>query len=76
MAEIEEFHSEDYIQFLQKINPGIIDQYKDQLSTCFDLRWIGDGLDAMYNDDNPVFEGIFDFCQLYCGASLGTWFAL
>ena len=47
MAELEEFHSEDYIQFLQKINPGIIDQYKDQLSTCFDLRWIGDGLDAM-----------------------------
>ncbi|KAK8832741.1 hypothetical protein WA577_004135 [Blastocystis sp. JDR] len=59
MTELEEFHSEDYMSFLQKINPGIIDQYKDQLATY-----------ALYNDDNPVFEGIFDFCQLYCGASL------
>ena len=34
MAELEEFLSEDYMSFLQKINPGIIDQYKDQLATC------------------------------------------
>lgn len=21
--------------------------------------------------DNPVFDGMFDFCQMYCGASIG-----
>lgn len=27
---------------------------------------------AISNDsDNPIFDGIFDFCQMYCGASIG-----
>lgn len=28
--------------------------------------------DSMSNEaDNPVFDGIFDFCSMYTGASLG-----
>ena len=27
---------------------------------------------AISNDsDNPIFDGIYDFCQMYCGASIG-----
>ena len=29
-----EFHSEDYIRFMQRINLGIIDDYKDQMMKC------------------------------------------
>lgn len=29
-----EFHSEDYIRFMQRINPGIIDDYKEQMMKC------------------------------------------
>ena len=29
-----EFHTEDYVRFLSHINPGIADDYKDQMSRC------------------------------------------
>ncbi|KAK8820113.1 hypothetical protein WA577_006181 [Blastocystis sp. JDR] len=58
--ELMEFHSEDYIRFMQRINPGIIDDYKEQMMKF-----------AFSNEsDNPVFDGMFDFCQMYCGASI------
>ncbi|KAM7455687.1 hypothetical protein BLSTO_03551 [Blastocystis sp. subtype 1] len=60
--ELMEFHSEDYIRFMQRINPGIIDDYKEQMTKF-----------AFSNEsDNPVFDGMFDFCQMYCGASINA----
>ncbi|XP_071952749.1 histone deacetylase 3-like isoform X2 [Antedon mediterranea] len=52
------FHSEDYIDFLQKVTPQNIQNYTKSLSH--------------YNvgDDCPVFPGLFDFCSMYTGASL------
>ncbi|KAK8827330.1 hypothetical protein WA556_000955 [Blastocystis sp. ATCC 50177/Nand II] len=45
---------------MQRINPGIIDDYKEQMMKF-----------AFSNEsDNPVFDGMFDFCQMYCGASI------
>ena len=66
-----EFHTEDYVRFLSHINPGIADDYKDQMSRC--RREVSGGpVVAISNDsDNPIFDGIFDFCQMYCGASIG-----
>ena len=32
--ELMEFHSPDYIRFLSRINPGIAEDYKDQMSKC------------------------------------------
>ena len=29
-----EFHAEDYVNFIKRINPGIIDGYKDQMEKC------------------------------------------
>ncbi|QPG75434.1 histone deacetylase [Brettanomyces nanus] len=56
--ELLEFHSEDYIKFLQSVTPDNVQKFSEQLSK-FNI-----------NDDNPVFEGMYDYCSLYAGASL------
>ncbi|ELU06885.1 hypothetical protein CAPTEDRAFT_184599 [Capitella teleta] len=52
------FHSDEYIDFLQRVTPQNLQSFTKYLS--------------MFNvgDDCPVFDGIFDFCSMYTGASL------
>ncbi|RUS71853.1 hypothetical protein EGW08_020387 [Elysia chlorotica] len=52
------FHSDDYIQFLSSVSPQNVQEYTKFLS--------------VYNvgEDCPVFDGLFDFCKMYTGASL------
>ncbi|KAB0791481.1 hypothetical protein PPYR_03281 [Photinus pyralis] len=52
------FHSDEYIDFLQRVTPQNIQAFTKHLSH--------------YNvgDDCPVFYGLFDFCSMYTGASL------
>ncbi|XP_033736936.1 histone deacetylase 3-like [Pecten maximus] len=52
------FHADDYIDFLQRVTPQNHQQFTKQL--------------GMFNvgDDCPVFDGLFDFCSMYTGASL------
>lgn len=52
------FHSEDYVEFLQRVTPQNLQGYTKYLSN-FNV-----------GDDCPVFEGLFDFCSMYTGASL------
>jgi len=52
------FHSDDYIEFLERVTPQNLPQYSKYLSS-FNV-----------GDDCPVFEGLFDFCSMYTGASL------
>ncbi|XP_018019522.1 histone deacetylase 3 [Hyalella azteca] len=52
------FHSEDYIDFLQKVSPQNVTNYTKNLGQ-FNMA-----------DDCPVFEGLYDFCCMYTGASL------
>jgi len=52
------FHSDDYVDFLQRVSPQNIQGFTKSLSS--------------YNvgEDCPVFDGLFDFCSMYTGASL------
>ncbi|GFS01591.1 histone deacetylase [Elysia marginata] len=52
------FHSDDYIQFLSSVSPQNVQEFTKSLS--------------VYNvgEDCPVFDGLFDFCKMYTGASL------
>ncbi|ODM95606.1 Histone deacetylase 3 [Orchesella cincta] len=52
------FHAEDYIEFLQRVTPQNIQGFTKSLST-FNV-----------GEDCPVFDGLFDFCSMYTGASL------
>ncbi|KXZ55732.1 hypothetical protein GPECTOR_2g1282 [Gonium pectorale] len=57
-AELAQFHSEDYIEFLSKVTPDSAAKYANQLRQY------------NFNDDCPVFDNMFKFCQLYAGASI------
>lgn len=58
-----QFHSPDYINFLSQVTPTNVDQYaaagKANKLARFNI-----------SDDCPVFDGMFNFCQLYTGASI------
>ncbi|ORX93386.1 histone deacetylase [Basidiobolus meristosporus CBS 931.73] len=56
--ELLDFHSSDYIDFLKRITP----ENADSFSQYFARFNIG--------DDCPIFEGMYDFCQIYTGASI------
>ncbi|CAH0515026.1 unnamed protein product [Peronospora belbahrii] len=57
--EIKNFHAPDYIDFLQRISPNNQKDLAPELQK-FNL---GDLTDC------PVFDGIFDFCQIYSGGT-------
>ena len=53
------FHSEEYIEFLARVSPNNIQSFSKSLTH--------------YNvgaADCPVFDGLYDFCARYTGASL------
>uniref|UniRef100_A0A1B6LRK8 Histone deacetylase n=1 Tax=Graphocephala atropunctata TaxID=36148 RepID=A0A1B6LRK8_9HEMI len=52
------FHSDEYIEFLQKVTPHNLQGYTKYLTQC------------NVGDDCPLFDGLFDFCSMYTGASL------
>lgn len=58
-GEMTQFHDEDYVQFLAKVNP--------------DLRQYSAGMARFKTGDStdcPIFDGLYEFTQLYTGASL------
>ncbi|KAI9834143.1 MAG: histone deacetylase [Phylliscum demangeonii] len=56
--EMTQFHTDEYVDFLQKVTPDNMDTYaKEQ---------------TKYNvgDDCPVFDGLFEFCGISAGGSM------
>eukprot|EP00531_Pseudo-nitzschia_arenysensis_P010015 CAMPEP_0116123640 /NCGR_PEP_ID=MMETSP0329-20121206/4853_1 /TAXON_ID=697910 /ORGANISM="Pseudo-nitzschia arenysensis, Strain B593" /LENGTH=422 /DNA_ID=CAMNT_0003617563 /DNA_START=109 /DNA_END=1377 /DNA_ORIENTATION=+ len=53
------FHSDDYINFLKVITPDNMQDYIRQLQR-FNV-----------GEDCPVFDGLFEFCQIYTSGSIG-----
>ncbi|XP_020527329.1 histone deacetylase 9 isoform X2 [Amborella trichopoda] len=56
--ELAQFHSADYVEFLHRITPDTQHLYAKEL--------------VRYNlgEDCPVFENLFEFCQIYAGGTL------
>lgn len=56
--EMTQFHSDDYVDFLNKITPNNMSQFVREQSK--------------YNvgDDCPVFDGLFEFCSISAGGSM------
>ncbi|KAI8819317.1 uncharacterized protein EV422DRAFT_568749 [Fimicolochytrium jonesii] len=57
--EIKYFHSADYVEFLRRVTPDNFYMYEQ----C--LRRYNVGV-----EDCPVFDGLWDFCSMYSGASI------
>uniref|UniRef100_A0A1I8G7H4 Histone deacetylase n=1 Tax=Macrostomum lignano TaxID=282301 RepID=A0A1I8G7H4_9PLAT len=53
------FHTEDYVHFLESVSPQTIGSVAKEVTSMFNV-----------GDDCPVFDGIFDFCSAYTGASI------
>ena len=54
-----EFHADDYVNFLRLITPDNMHSHMRQLQR-FNV-----------GEDCPVFDGLFEFCQLYTSGSIG-----
>eukprot|EP00126_Sphaerothecum_destruens_P006778 Sdes_comp19522_c0_seq1m11099 len=57
-ADMERFHASDYVDFLRRVTPDNVHDFTKHLSR-FNV-----------GDDCPVFDGLYDFCSIYTGASL------
>ncbi|KAF2300780.1 hypothetical protein GH714_015745 [Hevea brasiliensis] len=57
-VELAQFHSADYVEFLHRISPDTQHLFANEL--------------ARYNlgEDCPVFENLFEFCQIYAGGTI------
>lgn len=53
-----EFHAEEYVDYLRKITPGTVD------INSLDYKRFA------FGDDCPVFDGLYEYCELYTGASV------
>jgi len=56
--EMTQFHADDYVKFLQKVTPDNMNEYTKQLQR-FNV-----------GEDCPVFDGMFQFCQISTGGSI------
>jgi len=56
--EMTQFHTDEYVEFLQKVTPDNMEAYAKEQSK--------------YNvgDDCPVFDGLFEFCGISAGGSM------
>ncbi|XP_027036585.1 histone deacetylase 1-like [Pocillopora damicornis] len=58
LDEMTKYHSDDYIKFLKTIRPDNMSEYTKQMQR-FNV-----------GEDCPVFDGLFEFCQLSTGGSI------
>ena len=57
-ADLNAFHSDEYVAFLKNVTTETMDQYPDAVDRY--------NLSA----DCPVFDGLYEYCQTYVGGSL------
>ncbi|VIO89412.1 Histone deacetylase 1, putative [Brugia malayi] len=58
--EMTRFHTNEYMMFLRTATPDNLKQFNKQM------------LKFNVGEDCPVFDGLFEFCQLSCGGSLAA----
>ena len=61
--EIMEFHADDYVDFLSSVNPDNQEEFQMQMRRY--------NLGAAGEADCPVFDGMFEYFQIYTGGSVG-----
>ena len=75
--EMTQFHSDEYVEFLARVTPGNMNSYIKEQHKCahcvlvqmFSLTVCAPG---NVGDDCPVFDGLFEFCSISAGGSMGT----
>ena len=55
-AQLKLFHTEEYVNFLERAKPETVTEQEVEHFNVI--------------EDSPIFDGVFQFCQIYAGASL------
>ena len=69
------YHTDDYIKFLRDVSPAIASGETQKLSARMSTRI--SSLPETHpspdnvGDDCPIFDGLYEFCQLSAGGSIG-----
>lgn len=66
--EMTRFHADDYVHFLKHVTPDNQDEFSRELAR-YGMSRRSDNISVV--GDCPVFDGMFKFCQLYTGGSVG-----
>lgn len=59
--DITKFHTDEYINFLRTVTPGNIAEFAGSKLQKFNV-----------GDDCPVFDGLYEYCQISAGASIAA----
>ncbi|WRT63370.1 uncharacterized protein IL334_000275 [Kwoniella shivajii] len=59
-SEMTRFHTDEYIEFLENVTPETAE------------AMTGGGVRCLIGEDCPAFEGLFEFCSISAGGSLGA----
>lgn len=69
-----QFHTDEYVDFLHRINPENAQQFAREQVKCKltltrtkETELISDNV----GDDCPVFDGLFEYCSISAGGSMG-----
>ncbi|KAJ9558919.1 hypothetical protein OSB04_013533 [Centaurea solstitialis] len=68
-VELAQFHSADYVEFLQRINPDTQHLFPEEMAKCMDIDEFP-GSTIKLGEDCPVFDDLFEFCQIYAGGTI------
>ncbi|KAG9288262.1 hypothetical protein G9A89_021293 [Geosiphon pyriformis] len=60
MRQMTRFHTDEYIDFLNRVTPENVEELSQQ-QTRFNV-----------GEDCPIFEGLFEFCSISAGGSIGA----
>ena len=71
-----QFHSDEYVEFLARVTPGNMNSYIKEQHKCayFGLLQLFSPVTRAtgnVGDDCPVFDGLFEFCSISAGGSMG-----
>lgn len=72
-----QFHSDEYVDFLNKISPSNMNSFIKEQHKCegcprlYRKLLLTRPLEDNVGDDCPVFDGLFDYCAISAGGSMG-----
>jgi histone deacetylase 1/2 len=76
--EMTQFHSDEYVDFLSRVSPSNMNSFVKEQHKCssyflFHLlnTFIYIHREDNVGDDCPVFDGLFDYCSISAGGSMG-----
>ncbi|RQM30413.1 hypothetical protein B5M09_012795 [Aphanomyces astaci] len=83
-VQVKAFHTPEYVEFLKKISPSNEKQYQSDVNKCTPSIFLDPDRNVIILyvvnvgefTDCPVFDGIFNFCQIYSGGSLDAAYRL